>query len=311
MKRSRLTEQQIAFALQQAESGTPVGDVCRKMGISEQTFFRWKKRFGGLMPSEVRRLRQTEGDNARLRRLVADLSPNKEMLQEVIRKKALRPAQPRGSVDFMRVCVQVSNRLAWEVMKATRSTMYYKSRKAEQAALRKRIRKIAETRVRDGYKRIHVLLQREGPRINQKRVHRLYREEGLQMRHKTPKRRVSAKLREDSCPASAPNECWSRDFMADELFAGRRLRFLTIVDNSSRVSPGIEVGRSFKGTDVVAALNRIVKRHGKPKRSGWTTARSFCPKNWICGPMPTGWCWTSLAPESQRKTPLLNLSTAG
>ena len=86
MKRSRFTEQQIAFALQQAEGGTPVAEVCRKMGISEQTFYRWKKRFGGLMPSEVRRLKQMEEENSRLRRLVADLSLDKEMLQEVIRK---------------------------------------------------------------------------------------------------------------------------------------------------------------------------------------------------------------------------------
>ena len=87
MKRSRFSEQQIAFTLQQAESGTPVGEICRKMGVSEQTFYRWKKRFGGLMPSEVRRLKQTEEENVRLRRLVADLSLDKEMLQEVIRKK--------------------------------------------------------------------------------------------------------------------------------------------------------------------------------------------------------------------------------
>ena len=87
MKRSRFTEQQIAFVLQQVESGTPVGDVCRKMGVSEQTLYRWKKRFGGLMPSEVRRLKQTEEENVRLRRLVAELSLDKEMLQEVIGKK--------------------------------------------------------------------------------------------------------------------------------------------------------------------------------------------------------------------------------
>ncbi len=87
MKRSRFTEQQIAFALQQAEQGTRVSEICRKMGITEQTFYRWKKRFGGLMPSEVRKLRQLEEENRRLRRLVADLSLDKEMLQEVIRKK--------------------------------------------------------------------------------------------------------------------------------------------------------------------------------------------------------------------------------
>lgn len=87
MKKSQFTEQQIAFALQQAEGGTTAGEVCRKMGISEQTFYRWKKRYGGLMPSEVRRLKQLEEENVRLRHLVSDLSLDKEMLQEVIRKK--------------------------------------------------------------------------------------------------------------------------------------------------------------------------------------------------------------------------------
>ena len=87
MKRSQFTEQQIAFSLHQAETGTPVGEVCRKMGISEQTYYRWKKRYGGSMPSEVRRLKQLEEENGRLRRLVSDLSLDKEMLQEVMRKK--------------------------------------------------------------------------------------------------------------------------------------------------------------------------------------------------------------------------------
>ena len=87
MKKSQFTEQQIAFALQQAEQGTAVAEVVRKLGVSEQTFYRWKKRYGGLMPSEVRRLRQLEEENSRLKRLVADLSLDKEMLQEVIRKK--------------------------------------------------------------------------------------------------------------------------------------------------------------------------------------------------------------------------------
>ena len=87
MKKSRFSEQQIAFALQQAESGTPIEEVCRKLGISEGTFYRWKKVYGGLMPSEVRKLRHLEEENARLRKLVADLALDKEMLSEVIKKK--------------------------------------------------------------------------------------------------------------------------------------------------------------------------------------------------------------------------------
>jgi putative transposase len=87
MKKSRFTDQQIAFALQQAEGGTSVEEVCRKMGVSQATFFRWKRVYGGLMPSEVRKLRTLEEENRRLRKLVADLTLNKEMLTEVIKKK--------------------------------------------------------------------------------------------------------------------------------------------------------------------------------------------------------------------------------
>ncbi len=87
MKKSKFTEQQIAFALQQAEGGVSVEEVCRKMGVSQATFYRWKKVYGGLMPSEVRRLKQLEEENTRLRKLVADLTLDKEMLSEVVRKK--------------------------------------------------------------------------------------------------------------------------------------------------------------------------------------------------------------------------------
>jgi len=88
MKKSRYTEEQIAFALKQAELGTSVAEVCRKMGVSEATFFRWKQKFSGLGPSELRRLRQLEEENTELRKLVADLSLDKAMLQDVLAKKA-------------------------------------------------------------------------------------------------------------------------------------------------------------------------------------------------------------------------------
>jgi putative transposase len=87
MKRSQFTDQQIAFILRQAEEGTAVEEVCRKAGISIQTYYRWRKKYGGPMPSEVRRLKQLEEENQRLRRLVADLSLDKEMLQDVVRRK--------------------------------------------------------------------------------------------------------------------------------------------------------------------------------------------------------------------------------
>ena len=87
MKRSKFTEAQIAFILRQAEEGTPVEEVCRKAGISEATYYAWRKKYGGLMPSEMKRLRQLEEENQRLKRLVADLSLDKEMLRDVVRRK--------------------------------------------------------------------------------------------------------------------------------------------------------------------------------------------------------------------------------
>ena len=88
MKRSKFTESQIVFALKQAETGVAVAEVCRKMGISEATFYNWKKKYGGLGPDELRRLRQLEEENSRLKQIVADLTLDKQMLQDVLKKSS-------------------------------------------------------------------------------------------------------------------------------------------------------------------------------------------------------------------------------
>ena len=87
MKRSKFTDAQKAFILKHAEEGTPVLEVCRKAGIAEATFYNWRKKYAGLMPSEMRRLKQLEDENGKLKRLVADLSLDKAMLQDVIKRK--------------------------------------------------------------------------------------------------------------------------------------------------------------------------------------------------------------------------------
>ena len=144
------------------------------------------------------------------------------------------------------------------------STYHYRSRRAEQAELTERIKEIAATRVRYGYRRIHVLLRREGWRVNPKRVYRLYREMGLQLRNKTPKRRVKAKLRDDRRPATRSNETWAMDFVHDQLATGRKLRMLTIVDTFSRFSPAVEPRFNFRGADVVEILEEVGRQMGFP-----------------------------------------------
>ena len=168
-------------------------------------------------------------------------------------------------MDDLKATWGVSARRACRVLKAGRSSDQYPSGKSAQAFLRKRIRAIAETRVRYGYRRIHVLLTREGGRVNHKRIYRLYTEEGLQLRHKTPKRKVSAKLREDRHPAMAPNEVWAMDFMSDQIVDGRRIRILTIIDTFSRMALATDVRHSYRGPDVVDTLERVTAEYGKPK----------------------------------------------
>jgi putative transposase len=175
----------------------------------------------------------------------------------------LRPVRKRKLVDEVRGEWGVSIRRACSVFEVDTSTYHYKSRRAGQAGLEQRIKDICQTRVRYGYRRVHVLLRREGWAINQKKTRRIYRELGLQLRNKTPKRRVKAKLREDRRNATQPNETWAMDFVHDQLATGRKLRVLTIVDTFSRFSPA-EPRLSFRGTDVVEVLERVGRGVGLP-----------------------------------------------
>lgn len=177
----------------------------------------------------------------------------------------VRPDQKRRTVKHLCSAYKVSERRACSIVKAHRSVMRYVSIAKDQAFLVKRIKELATIRVRYGYRRIHVLLTREGWRVNHKRIYRLYRQEELQMRLRPPRRRVSIKSRMEPTLAKRRNECWSMDFVTDNLFNGRRLRILTIVDNFSRESVGIFVNLCFKGVDVANALTRVIKTHGKPE----------------------------------------------
>ena len=148
---------------------------------------------------------------------------------------------------------------------AERSSYHYRSKRGGQAELKQRIKEIAETRVRYGYRRIHVLLRREGWAVNGKCVYRLYRSQGLQLRNKTPKRRVKAKLRDDRTAAVRTNDVWAMDFVHDQLATGKKLRVLTIIDTFSRFSPAVEARFSYRGSDVVETLERVGRQYGLPK----------------------------------------------
>jgi putative transposase len=196
MKKSRYTEAQITFALKQAELGTPVPEVCRKLGISDATFYTWRKRFGGLSPSELKHLRQLEEENTRLKKLVADLSLDKAMLQGVLSKKYNADTVTRMDPRRANALWSQSASGLWRALNASRGSVRYRSVAHDSGALCLRIREIAETRVHYGYRRVHILLRREGWRDNHKRIYRLYRDQGLSLRLKRPHRNKAARSRQ-------------------------------------------------------------------------------------------------------------------
>jgi putative transposase len=177
--------------------------------------------------------------------------------------------------------------------------------------LKARIKEIAATRVRYGYRRVHVLLRREGWPVNAKRIYRLYKEMGLQLRNKTPKRRVKAKLREDRTEAVHSNDVWAMDFVHDQLATGRRIRVLTVVDTFSRFSPVVDPRFSYRGEDVVAdagtgmQVGRLSQR-----RSGSTRVRSSSPAILIYGHTPITSSSTSRGRASPRTMRSSSPSTA-
>ena len=159
----------------------------------------------------------------------------------------------------------VSIRRACEALRFDTSSYHYKSRRAGQAGLELRIKEICETWVRYGYRRVHVLLRREGWRVNIKKARRVYNELGLQLRNKRPKWRVKAKLRDDRAEPISPNDVWAMDFVHDQLALGNKLRILTIVDTHSRFCPATDARFSYRGEDVVQTLERVCNQIGYPK----------------------------------------------
>lgn len=160
-------------------------------------------------------------------------------------------------VDDLNLAYRVGKRRACEIVGLWRAVYYYKSVKKDDRALRQRFCEIAAVRLRYGYQRIHVLLRREGWHVNHKRVHRIYREEGLNLRHRRPRRRVAAAHRMARPEVSRIDQCWSMDFVTDNLFNGRRIRALTVVDNFSRESLAIHADQNIKGQDVVTVMERL------------------------------------------------------
>jgi len=176
----------------------------------------------------------------------------------------VKPQGRRRLVRFFTETFGLSRRKACHLAGVSRSVVEYQPRRPDDVPLRERIQHWAREKPRYGYRRIHVLLRREGYGVNRKRVYRIYREEQLSVRRKKRKQ-VAAAPRVALPIPNRPNERWSMDFMADTLADGRTFRALNVVDDCTRECVAIEVGRSIPGARVVRVLERLRLKRGLPR----------------------------------------------
>ncbi|HET6841049.1 MAG TPA: IS3 family transposase, partial [Candidatus Angelobacter sp.] len=275
--KKRHNEEQIIYALKRLETGSKGLEVCREMGISEQTLYNWKRKYSGIGVGELRRLKQLEEENRKLKQLVADLSLDKHILQEVVRKKPLKPARKRELVEQITQWFEIGSRRACGLVVMNRATFYYRSRAKDRSALRIRLRDLAMSRVRFGYLRLTVMLKREGWAVGKKLVYRLYRDLGLQMRTKK-RRKLASEQRGPVQSAVRANQRWSMDFITDRLENGRYFRTLTVVDQYTRECPVLEAAHSLTAAKVVDALDSVAAKRGYPESITVDNGSEFCSR---------------------------------
>jgi putative transposase len=263
MKRSRFTEEQIIAILREQEAGVAVTELCRKHGISSPTFYKWKAKFGGMDVSEARRLKALEEENGRLKRMLADAMLDNVALKDLLGKSgdARRASEAAAHLQSAH---GMSERRACRVLGVDRTSVRYKATRPADTELRERLRTLAAERRRFGYRRLHVLLRREGHAVNRKRVQRLNREEKLTVRRRGGRKRAMGTRRPIEVPLQA-NQRWSLDFVSDQMTDGRRFRILTVVDNCTRECLALVADTSISGLRVARELDRLVQLRGRPE----------------------------------------------
>ncbi|MGE3745805.1 MAG: IS3 family transposase [Sphingomonadaceae bacterium] len=263
MKRARFSEEQIIGVLKEAEAGAKTADLARRHGVSEATIYNWKAKYGGLEVSEARRLRELEAENAKLKRLLADAMLDQIALKDLLGKKVLTPAAKREAVAHLQACHGMSERRACRVIDADRKSVRYRSTRDDDTALREKLRDLANQRRRFGYRRLHILLRREGVMINRKKTQRLYKEEALAVRRRRSRKRAVG-TRAPAPVLALANQRWSLDFVHDQMASGRRFRVLNVVDDVTRECLAAVPDTSISGHRVVRELTQLIAQRGKP-----------------------------------------------
>ncbi|TQF65115.1 IS3 family transposase [Micrococcus sp. R8502A1] len=269
--RKRHTPEQVVRKLGQADrmlaDGQDVAAVCRELGVSEQTYYRWRNQYGGLKAEDAKRLKELEKQNATLKRLLAEAELEKAALKELAGGKLLSPDRRRAAVDHLKRKLRVSERMACRLVGLSRSA-YRRPLKGDTVAdpdraLREWLRAWAKDHPRYGYRRAYHDARAEGWVVNHKKIQRLWRDEGLRVPQRRRRKRVGSST-VDAPTADAPNVVWAVDFQFDADEHGRPIKICSIVDEHTRECIGGLVERSIAADRLTAHLEDLVAARGAP-----------------------------------------------
>ncbi|NOD85543.1 IS3 family transposase [Ruegeria sp. HKCCD6119] len=242
-------------------------DAIRQIGVVEQTYYRWKKKYGRMGTDQLKELKRLQKENERLRRAVSDLTLDKLILTEAANGKLLSPARRRACINHVRHKLRVSERRACRVLKQHRSTQRKLPKgRADEKRLVADMIELTRQYGRYGYRRIAALLRDAGWQVNDKRVERLWRREGLKVPMKQPKK-GRLWLNDGSCVRLRPehrNHVWSYDFVHCRTDEGKAFRTLNVIDEYSRECLAIRVDRKLNSSDVIDVLSDLFIMRGVP-----------------------------------------------
>ncbi|WP_416337482.1 IS3 family transposase (plasmid) [Klebsiella quasipneumoniae] len=263
MRKARFTEHQIIAVLKSVEAGRTVKDVCREAGISEASYYNWKAKFGGMEASDIKKMKDLEDENRRLKQMFADLSLECRALKDVIEKKPLKPAIKRELVSYLTAQFAMSLRQACRILSLSRTIFRYQPDTQRDEPVIMALTVAAERYPLYGFKKLFQVLRRQGKSWNHKRVHRIYCLLKLNFRRKG-KQRLPVRNPVPLVTPQAMNQSWSIDFMHDALVCGRCFRTFNVVDDFNREALAIEIDLNIPAQRVVRVLDRIVANRGYP-----------------------------------------------
>lgn len=205
------------------------------------------------------------------------------------------PAAHREAAAHLRSVYGMSERRACRVLGVDRASVRYQATRPDDGALRDRLKALAQERRRFGYRRLHVMLRREGHAVNRKRVQRIYREEKLMVRRRGGRKRAMGTRRPLEVPLVA-NQRWSLDFVSDQMTDGRRFRILTVIDNCTRECLGLVADTSLSGRRVARELDTIILRRGRPETIISDNGTEYTSNAILAWADDTGVSWHYIAP---------------